>query len=94
MESVNLSIARKLNTYAWIFTAVVLLLVGAMRRIKIPLPEGWDFSFLPPFHAGVNALTAVVLLLALYFIKLEFVITFHTYWHSLQSLYLLFLIVP
>ena len=27
-------------------------------------------------------------------IKLEFVITFHTYWHSLQSLYLLFLIVP
>ena len=26
--------------------------------------------------------------------KLEFVITFHTYWHSLQSLYLLFLIVP
>ena len=26
--------------------------------------------------------------------KLEFVITFHTYWHSLQSRYLLFLIVP
>ena len=26
--------------------------------------------------------------------KGEFVITFHTYWHSLQSLYLLFLIVP
>ena len=26
--------------------------------------------------------------------KLEFVITFHTYWHSLQLLYLLFLIVP
>ena len=28
------------------------------------------------------------------FCKLEFVITFHTYWHFLQLLYRLFLIVP
>lgn len=69
MESVNLALARRLHVFAWIFTAVVLLLVGAMRRVKLPLPEGWDLSFLPPFHASVNALTAVVLLLALYFIK-------------------------
>ena len=65
----NLPLAKKLNTAAWIVTAAVLLLVGLMRRVKISLPEGWDFSFLPPFHASVNALTAIVLVLAFYFIK-------------------------
>ena len=69
MEQVNHQLEKKLNVAAWIITAVVLLLVGLMRRVKIPLPEGWDFSFLPPFHASVNALTAVVLIAALYFIK-------------------------
>lgn len=92
MESVNLSIARKLNTFAWIFTAVVLLLVGAMRRIKIPLPEGWDLSFLPPFHAGVNALTAVVLLLALYFIKQKNVAAHRRAIYVAMSLSVLFLL--
>ena len=33
------------------------------------MPEGVDLGFLPPFHASLNALTAVVLLVALYFIK-------------------------
>ncbi len=65
----NLRLAKRLNSAAWILTGVVLLLVGMMRRVKIPLPEGWDFSFLPPFHATVNALTAVVLLAAFYFIR-------------------------
>ncbi len=65
----DLKLARRLNAAAWIVTAAVLMLVGLMRRVKIPLPDGWDVSFLPPFHAGVNALTAVVLVAALYFIK-------------------------
>lgn len=65
----NLPLAKKLNIAAWVVTAAVLLLVGMMRRVKISLPEGWDFSFLPPFHASVNALTAIVLVLAFYFIK-------------------------
>lgn len=68
-QTANLKLAKQLNLAAWIISAVVLLLVGLMRRVKIPLPEGWDFSFLPPFHATLNALTAGVLLLALYFIK-------------------------
>lgn len=92
MESVNLSIARRLNTFAWIFTAIVLLLVGAMRRVKIPLPEGWDVSFLPPFHAGVNALTAVVLLLALYFIKQKNVVAHRRAIYVAMSLSALFLL--
>lgn len=65
----NLNLARKLNIYAWIISGVVLALVGLMRRVKISVPEGWDMSFLPPFHASLNALTAVMLLVALYYIK-------------------------
>lgn len=63
------TLERKLNVAAWIVTAAVLLLVGLMRRVKIPLPEGVDLGFLPPFHATVNALTALVLLVAFYYIR-------------------------
>lgn len=65
----SVTLERRLNIGAWIVTAAVLILVGLMRRVKIPVPEGWDFGFLPPFHASVNALTAIVLLAALYFIR-------------------------
>ncbi len=65
----NLPLAKKLNRWAWVIAAVVLLLVGMMRRVKIPLPDGWDFSFLPPFHASLNALAAVVLVMAFVYIK-------------------------
>ena len=60
---------KRLNTIAWIVTGAVLILVGLMRRVKIPLPEGMDFSFLPHIHARLNAITAVVLVVALIFIK-------------------------
>lgn len=66
--SENLSLEKRLNIAAWVITGAVLLLVGLMRRIKIPLPEGVDVDFLPPFHATMNAFTAIVLLLAYYFI--------------------------
>jgi putative membrane protein len=65
----NLTLARKLNIAAWVVTVAVLGLVGLMRQVKLPLPEGWDFGFLPPFHASLNALTAIVLMFAFYFIK-------------------------
>jgi putative membrane protein len=58
-------LSKRLGIAAWILTAVVLGLVGMMRRVKIPLPEGVDFSFLPPVHAAVNAAAAVVLIIAL-----------------------------
>ncbi len=57
-------LARKLGIAAWVLTAVVLGLVGLMRQVKIPLPEGVSLSFLPPFHAAVNATAAVVLIIA------------------------------
>lgn len=59
------ALARRLNVIAWVLTAAVLGLVGLMRRVKIPLPDGISFDFLPPFHAGLNAAAAVVLVAAL-----------------------------
>ena len=63
----NVALEKKLNVAAYVISVVVLLLVGLMRRVKIDL--GIDFSFLPPVHSTLNALTAVSLLVALYFIK-------------------------
>ena len=60
---------KRLKTFTWIITGLVLVLVGLMRRVKIPLPDGMDFSFLPPFYSTLNALAAVALLASLYFIK-------------------------
>jgi hypothetical protein len=50
-------LSKKLGIAAWILNAALMLgLVGLMRRVKIPA-AGWSFSlsFLPPFHAAVNA---------------------------------------
>ncbi|MGA0845244.1 MAG: DUF420 domain-containing protein [Luteolibacter sp.] len=60
----NHDLASRMRLAAWVITAAVLVLVGLMRRVKIPLPDGVNLSFLPPFHAAVNALAALVLVLA------------------------------
>jgi len=65
----NIKLAKKLNVLAGILTIVVLLLVGMMRRPEFKISTNIDFSFLPPFHATLNALAAVALLFAFYFIK-------------------------
>lgn len=58
-------LARRLTVVVWVLTVIVLGLVVAMRRIKLPLPEGWDFSFLPAVNAGVNSCVALLLIAAL-----------------------------
>ena len=63
----NLQLAKKLNTAAWIVSAVVLILVVAMRKISLDL--GMDFTFLPPVYSTLNGITAIVLCLALYQVK-------------------------
>jgi putative membrane protein len=62
---------KKLRVAAWIVTALVLILVGLMRRpeMHINLPEGVSLSFLPLVHACLNSLVAVSLVSALVFIK-------------------------
>jgi putative membrane protein len=63
----NLKLAKKLNTYAVVVSAAVLILVASMRKIHIDL--GIDFSFLPAIYATTNALAAMFLVRALLFIK-------------------------
>ena len=63
----SVQLEKKMNLAAYLISAVVLILVGIMRKVKIDL--GMDFSFLPPVHATLNAISAVVLLFAFYFIK-------------------------
>ena len=65
----KIDLARKLNPVVWVLSIAVLGLVVVMRQWKIPLPEGVDLSFLPPFHAILNGLAASFLVLALFAIK-------------------------
>jgi len=63
----DLVLAKKLNIAAIVISVAVLFLVGLMRQVKLDV--GIDFSFLPPIHASLNALCALSLIAALYFIK-------------------------
>ena len=66
-EQPNIALEKKLNRWAWVITAVVLLLVSFMH--KVHFDTGIDFTFLPAVYSALNALTAVILLVGLYFIK-------------------------
>ena len=68
-KEANLELAKKLNILVWIISAAVLGLVVMMQKIKIPLPEGADLSSLPGFHALLNSMAAVFLVLAIRAIK-------------------------
>lgn len=65
------ALSKKLRVWAWVLTAAVLGLVGLMRNpaMRIPLPEGFSFSFLPPVHAVLNSLVSVALVVALVAVK-------------------------
>ncbi len=65
----NLKLAGQLKVAIWIVTVVVLVLVGLMRQVKIPLPEGISFGFLPPLYSTINAVVALLLIVALVMIK-------------------------
>lgn len=64
------ALSKKLRTLAWILSTAVLLLVVVMQKIRLPLPDGWSTAMLPPIHAGINALAAVVLPVSVISIKL------------------------
>ena len=65
----NQELLRKLKVAVWVITAAVLGLVMLMREVKIPLPDGFSLSFLPPFHAILNSVAAISLVMALVAIK-------------------------
>ena len=86
----NLPLAKKLNKGATLISIVVVLLVVMMRKIKLDL--GIDFTFLPPFYSSLNALVALVLLLALNAIKKKDVATHRRYMTVALGLSALFLL--
>lgn len=86
----NLPLAKKLNKGATIISIVVVLLVVLMRKIKLNL--GIDFSFLPPFYSGLNALVAVVLILALMAVKKKNIAAHRRYMTIALGLSALFLL--
>lgn len=61
-------LAARLDRFAWGIAVIIFLVVVGMRYIKIPLPRGVDFLWLPPFYSSLNALAGVCLLFSLYFI--------------------------
>ena len=67
----KLALSRTLKITAWLLTAIVLVLVGMMRRpeLKIALPDGFSFGFLPPIHAALNSIVAIALVVAVLAIK-------------------------
>ncbi|GAB5401711.1 MAG: DUF420 domain-containing protein [Aureisphaera sp.] len=58
---------KKYNTWIWILSIAIPLVVAALFGIKIPNVE--PLMFLPPIYASINGLTAVLLILAVIQIK-------------------------
>ncbi len=56
---------RKIKKLITIVSVLIPLLIVAVFQVRF---EG-NFSFLPHIYAGINALTAVILIVAVYFIK-------------------------
>ena len=64
----NIELEKKLNKWAWVISGVVLLLVATMHKIP-KIQTSLDFTFLPALYSTLNAVTAVILIAGLYFIK-------------------------
>ena len=91
-RDVNMALSKKLTVLVWIVTVTVLFLVGLMRQVKIPLPEGMSFHFLPPIHAFLNCIAAFSLIMAIISIK-KGNVKIHQRWiYSAMSCSLLFLL--
>jgi putative membrane protein len=78
--------ARKLII---VLSIVIPLAVAILFKVKIP---GYDLSFLPPFYAGINGLTAILLIGALIAIKNKNVNLHQTLIQSSLFLSVLFLL--
>lgn len=63
----NQTSQKKYNTWIWILSIAIPLVVAALFGVKIPNVE--PLSFLPPIYASINGLTAVLLVLAVVQIK-------------------------
>ncbi|NND09675.1 MAG: DUF420 domain-containing protein, partial [Flavobacteriaceae bacterium] len=58
---------KKYNKWIWILSVAIPLVVAVLFGVKIPNVK--PLSFLPPIYASINAMTAILLLIALWAIK-------------------------
>jgi putative membrane protein len=57
---------KAINTLIIVVSIIIPLVVVVLFRVKV---SGYNFSFLPPIYATINAITAVLLLMAVWAIK-------------------------
>lgn len=69
MSTTSLSPEKLKKAKILIYTLSVVIPVAVAILIKVKIKA--DLSFLPPFYAGINALTAVLLIAALWAIKFK-----------------------
>ncbi|MBL7471996.1 DUF420 domain-containing protein [Robertkochia sediminum] len=67
MKGTQNALEKKYNKYIWILSVVIPVAVAVLFRVRIPNVE--PLSFLPPVYASVNALTAVLLVMAVVAVK-------------------------
>jgi len=71
MGTVNNNVEAKYNKWIWILSIAIPLVVALLFGVNLR-KLGYDvqpLSFLPPIYAGINGLTAIVLVVAVWAIK-------------------------
>ena len=91
MDTANIRLAKRLELFAWIISAIVLILVGMMRQVE-KIDIGTELTFLPAFHAILNSLAAVCLTIAYFFIRKKNVQMHRRFIYGAISLSVLFLL--
>jgi len=59
------------NIIIWSLSLVVFAVVVILHELKIEIDLDFDVHVFARINAGINALVAILLLLALYFVKLK-----------------------
>lgn len=81
----NLDLYKKLKPVAIVFSIIVLIIVASLRKIHVNTEI--SFRWLAAFHSGMNALTAIGLCIAYYFIKYKKDIGNHKRWMILNMIF-------
>lgn len=74
----NLELYKKLRPWAIIFSLIVLIIVASLRKFHVH--SEYSFKWLASFHSTLNALTAVGLMIAYYYVKFAKNIGKHKKW--------------
>lgn len=59
--------SKKYNKWIWVLSILIPIVVAVLFSVRIPGVE--RIAFLPPIYASINAITAIILILAVFQIK-------------------------